>query len=188
MKDDSRFVEKKVASRSIYEGSVLHLFVDEIELPDGRPAVREYVDHVGAVAVLPLTEDGRVLCVRQFRYAQGRMLLEIPAGKLDFAGADPDVAARRELSEETGADCAELVPLGLFIPSPAILAERTHLYLARGLSMHNPDPDDDEFLDLVSLPFEELHAMVMRGDVPDGKTQLAVLKVAELLRREGEMT
>ena len=186
MKDERELFERKVASRSIYRGKVLELCVDEIALPDGKPAVREYAKQVNAVAVLPLTDDGDVLCVRQYRYAHGRVMLEVPAGKLDSHDEDPEVGARRELREETGAECNELIPLGGFIGSPAILTEVVHLYLARGLSIHTPDPDDDEFLDLCKIPLSVLVDKVLKGAIEDGKTQTLILKAAEYLRREGE--
>ena len=186
MKDEKELLERKVASRSVYEGKVLNLCVDDVALPDGRPAVREYVKQVNAVAVLPLTDAGEVLCVRQYRYAHGRVMLEVPAGKLDSFTEDPVLGARRELREETGAECASLIPLGGFIGSPAILSEVVHLYLARGLSFHEADPDDDEFLDLCKIPLSTLVDMVLAGEIEDGKTQTLILKAAEQLRREGE--
>lgn len=187
MKDDKELREVGLSSRSIYEGRVLHLFEDMVRLPDGREAAREVIRHVGAVAVLPMTDNGDVLCVRQYRYAHESLLLEIPAGKLDFAGEDPESAARRELREETGAECEKLTPLGLFIGSPAILTEVVRLYLAEGLSFHAPSPDEDEFLEVVRLPLKTLVTMALTGEIEDGKTQTAILKVAELLRRRGEM-
>lgn len=186
MKDDKELIEQKVASRSIYRGKVLELCVDDISLPNGKPAVREYAKQVNAVAVLPLTDDGDVLCVRQYRYAHGRVMLEVPAGKLNSFDEDPEVGARRELREETGAECEELIPLGGFIGSPAILSEVVFLYLARGLSFHAPDPDDDEFLDLCKIPLSELVDKVLAGEIEDGKTQTILLKAAEFLRREKE--
>lgn len=186
MKNDQELIETKVASRSVYEGKVLNLCVDDIALPDGRPAIREYAKQVNAVAVLPLTDEGDVLCVRQYRYALGKVLLEIPAGKLDSTTEDPEIGARRELREETGAECEELIPLGGFIGSPAILTEVVHLYLARGLSFHEPDPDDDEFLDVCKIPLSALVDLVLADEIEDGKTQVAILKAAELLRREKE--
>ena len=186
MKDDKELFETKVASHSIYTGKVLHLCVDDISLPNGKPAIREYAKQVNAVAVLPLTDEGDVICVRQYRYAHSQVLLEIPAGKLDSYDEEPEVGARRELREETGAECEELIPLGGFIGSPAILTEVVHLYLARGLSFHAPDPDDDEFLDLCKIPLSELIDQVLSGEIEDGKTQTAILKTAEFLRREKE--
>lgn len=186
MKDDQEFRESKLSSRSIYQGRVLHVFEDDIALPDGRPAKREYILHVGAVAVLPLTEDGEVFCVRQYRYPHEKVMLEIPAGKLDFAGEDPESAARRELREETGAECKNLTSLGCFTGSPAILGETVHLYLAEGLTFHEQDLDEDEFLEVLKLPLSKLVDDVLAGKIADGKTQVAILKTAELLRRRGQ--
>ena len=186
MKDENELRESLVASRSIYEGKVLHLYVDDISLPNGKPALREYVKQVNAVAVLPLTDENEVICVRQYRYAHGRVMLEIPAGKLNSFDEDPELGARRELREETGAECARLIPLGGFIGSPAILTEVVGLYLATGLSFHAPSPDEDEFLEVVKFPLSKLVDMVLSGEIEDGKTQAAILKAAEYLRRKGE--
>ena len=181
--NDEHLTETCASSELIFDGKVLHVYVDQIDLPNGARGVREYIKHVGAVAVLPLTEAGEVVCVRQYRYAVGEALLEIPAGKLDFAGEDRRSAAERELREETGARCEKMTHLGVYLGSPALLDERIDLYLAEGLSFGETDPDDDEFLDVVRIPLSELLEAVMEGEIPDGKTQLAVLKVAELLRR-----
>lgn len=182
--DDRALTERPLSSESIFEGRILHLCVDRVELPDGSMGEREYVRHVGGSAVLPLTEEGEVLCVRQYRYPFARVTTEIPAGKLNFRGEDPALAARRELREETGAICGELIPLGEMFSSPAILEERIALFLARALSFGEASPDEDEFLSVVRIPLAELCEMAMRGELPDGKTQLAVLKTAEYLRRE----
>lgn len=175
--------EKRVRSELIYDGKVVHLFVDDVELPDGSPAIREYVRHVGAVAVLPLTDKGEVICVRQYRYAHGTVMTEIPAGKLDSPEEDHVSAALRELREETGARCEKLTPLGLYRSTPAILDEKVFLYFAEGLTFGETDPDDDEFLQVVRIPLAELTDMVLAGEITDGKTQVAVLKVNEILRR-----
>ena len=125
-----------------------------------------------------------MICVAQYRYPFARVTLEIPAGKLNFLGEDPVTAALRELREETGASCRELIPLGEMLPSPAILRERISLFLARGLSFGETSLDEDEFLSAVRIPLEELYRMVMEGEITDGKTQLACLKALEYLRRE----
>ena len=178
-----KLIEREVSSSLIYDGKVVHLYVDQIALPNGQPAVREYVKHIGAVAVLPLTDQNEVICVRQYRYAHRCLLTEIPAGKLDSAREDHVEAALRELREETGATCEKLTYLGLFRSTPAILDEKIDLYLAEGLTFGDTDPDEDEFLEIVKIPLEELTEMVMRGEITDGKTLVAVLKVNELLRR-----
>ena len=185
-KDISSFVESTVSSKLIYDGNILHLYKDEITLPDGKPAYREYNRHVGAVCVIPLTDAGEVICVRQYRYAHRCVLTEIPAGKLDSPDEDRVLAALRELREETGAHCEQLTHLGLFRSTPAILDEKIDLYLAEGLTFGETDPDEDEFLEIVRIPLSQLVDQVLRGEITDGKTQVAVLQVNELLRRRKE--
>ena len=178
--------ETCISSESVFEGKILHVLVDQIRLPNGKAGFREYIKHKGAVAVLPLTEEGEVLCVRQDRYAVGDTVLEIPAGKLDFSEEVHEEAARRELREETGAVCEKLHFLGTYIGSPAILDERIDLYFAEGLTFGDTDPDEDEFIELERIPLSTLVEEALNGRLPDGKTQLAVLKVHEILRRRGE--
>ncbi len=184
--ENERLIETCASSRLIFDGKVLHVYVDEINLPNGARGVREYIKHLGAVAVLPLTDAGEVVCVRQYRYAVGEVLLEIPAGKLDYAGEDRREAALRELREETGARCERLTHLGMYLGSPALIDEKIDLYLAEGLTFGECDLDDDEFLDVVKIPLCDLVDEALAGNVPDGKTQLAVLKVWELLRRRAQ--
>ena len=186
MGKDEHLIETCAASKSVFDGKILHVFVDDINLPNGERGFREYIKHIGAVAVLPLTDDGKVICVRQYRYAVGQVTTEIPAGKLDSPDEDPIEAALRELREETGARCKRLTYLGTYLASPAILDEKINLYLARELDFGETDPDDDEFIDVVQIPLAEMVDRVMAGEILDGKTQLAVLKVNELLRREKE--
>jgi len=171
----SDLLEESVSSEEIYHGKIVHLFKDIVRLPNGKHAIREVIRHPGAVAVVPMTEDGNVILVRQYRYPFAETMLEIPAGKLD-AGEDIEVCARRELSEETGMEAAELVSLGVFYPSVAVMDEKIHLFLARGLTQSAAHPDDDEFLHVEARPLAELVQDVMRGNIPDGKTQVAVLK------------
>lgn len=173
--------ERKIDGRVIFEGKIVTLEVDRVSLPNGNTSQREVIRHGGAVCVLPLTDDGDVLCVRQFRYPHGRLMLELPAGKLDAGESDRAAAARRELREETGALCDSLTFIGDFIPSPAILGEVIALYLAEGLHFGDASPDDDEFLTLERIPLATLCDMVADGEITDGKTQAAVLKVAYLL-------
>jgi ADP-ribose pyrophosphatase len=180
--------EKCISSELIYDGKVVHLYVDRVSLPNGSQSTREYVRHIGAVAVLPLTENEEVICVRQFRYAHGCIMTEIPAGKLDSKDEDHVQAALRELREETGASCEELTYLGLFRSTPAILDEKIDLYLAEGLTFGECDPDEDEFLNTVRIPLSNLVEDVMQGRITDGKTQVAILQVNEILRRRKEIS
>ena len=177
--------EKTVSSRLIFDGKVVHLFEDEVALPNGALSKREYIKHVGAVAILPLTDDGQVVLERQFRYPFDRVLVEIPAGKLDSADEDPVSAALRELKEETGIVPEKLIPLGDYFGSPAIVGENIRMYLAKGLSYAEQRLDEDEFLEVFTLPLAKAVEMVLSGQIPDGKTQVAILKVDALLKKEG---
>ena len=179
-------VERCIKSDLVYDGKVVHLCVDRVELPDGSLGLREYVKHIGAVAVLPLTENEEVICVRQYRHAHRVVMTEIPAGKLDSREEDHVEAALRELREETGASCEKLTYLGLFRSTPAILDEKIDLYLAEGLTFGERDLDEDEFLNTRRIPLATLVEDVMEGRITDGKTQVAVLKVNEILRRRKE--
>lgn len=172
--------EKMLESELIFDGKVVHLYKDKIELPNGSCAFREYVRHIGAVCVIPITDENEVLLVRQYRYAVAEVLTEIPAGKLDFAGEDPLSAAIRELSEETGAVAKSIVPLGIYYGSPAIMGEKIYMYLATGLSFKKQQLDDDEFLDVIKLPLEDAVKQVLDGTLRDGKTQSAILRAAAM--------
>ena len=180
---DQDLIEETITSEEIYSGKIVRLYRDTVRLPNGRQAIREVMRHAGAAAVVPLTDDGNVILVRQYRYPFAQVMLEIPAGKLDL-GEDPLVCATRELTEETGYEAEEIVPLGVFYPSVAILDEKIHLYLARGLTFRATNPDDDEFLNVEQRPLREMVDAVMRGDVPDGKTQTAILKTWLLLQEK----
>ncbi len=180
---DSELTEVPVSSEEIYRGKIVHLFRDQVRLPNGKLATREVMRHPGAAAVVPLTEDGNVILVRQYRYPFAQVMLEIPAGKLD-SGEDPLVCARRELTEETGYEADEFVSLGVFYPSVAVMDEQIHLYLARGLTFRAANPDADEFLNVEQRPLKELVDLILQGGVPDGKTQSAVLKAWYLLQEQ----
>lgn len=169
------FTEKTVSSEEIFQGRVVHLYRDVITLPNGHTSTREVIRHQGAVCVVPVTDAGEVLMVRQFRYPFRRMMLEAPAGKVD-PGEDPDAAAVRELSEETGATADELNYVGDFYPSVAYTDEVIRLYIAKGLHFSDMHTDEDEFLQLERIPLGELVELVLSGAIPDGKTQTAILK------------
>lgn len=184
--ENMNFVEKQVSSELIFDGKVLHVYRDEIELPNGRSSFREYIRHMGAVCVIPITAEREVVCVKQYRYAVEDVLLEIPAGKLDSKEEDPEAAARRELREETGAVCEKLTYLGRYLGSPALLNECIHMYLAEDLTFGDTDFDEDEFLEIVRIPLSDLVEDVMAGKIADGKTQVAVLRAARMLERKQE--
>lgn len=171
----SNLTEEPISSEEIYHGKIVHLYKDTVRLPNGRLATREVMRHPGAVAIVPITDDGNVILVWQYRYPFAEAMLEIPAGKLD-PDEMPEACARRELSEETGADAAELISLGVYYPSVAVLDEKIHLFLARGLTQSASHPDEDEFLHVETRPLDTLVEQILRGEIPDGKTQTAVLK------------
>lgn len=172
--------EEKISGEEIFKGRVVHLFRDTVRLPNGKLTTREVMRHPGAVAIVPITDEGEVLMVRQYRYPFGRVLLEVPAGKLD-PGEDCEVCARRELSEETGAEAEELTYIGEYYPSVAILDENIRMYIAKGLTYKQAHTDDDEFLQLERIPLKTLVDQVLSGEITDGKTQVALLKAYYLL-------
>ena len=176
--DLKRLKETQTASEQIFDGKILHLYVDAIRLPDGKPAQRELVRHIGAVCVIPVTDDGMVVMERQYRYPVDEVILEIPAGKLDSKDEDHEAAALRELEEETGYRAGKLIPLGKFYPACAYSDETIWMYLAKGLTKGERHLDEDEFLDVELIPLTDLVRQVMAGEIPDAKTQIAILKAA----------
>jgi ADP-ribose pyrophosphatase len=187
---DDRLRETVVGSRVVHRGHYLEVRVDEIVTPDGRRSQRDVVGHPGAVAIVALDPEDRVLMVRQFRLAAGRTLLEIPAGTLDRAAdgslEDPDLAARRELEEETGFRAATWEHLGAFWTAPGFATELMHLYLARDLSPADGDrlgPDEDERLELGHVPWRDAVAMAEDGRLADAKSIVGLLRLARILER-----
>lgn len=168
--------ETPVKKNYIYKGKILSLRCDDALLPDGRPCKREIVEHSGGACVLCVRE-GKVVFVRQFRYAYGETLLEIPAGKL-APQEDPMHAAKRELEEETGL-VADLDPLAVLYPTPGYSNEKIYIYRAKNVREGERRPDDDEFLETAELPLEEALAMVKRGEIRDAKTIAALLLYAQ---------
>lgn len=166
-------VERGLTQESVYRGKMLKIRVDTVALPDGEIANREIVEHPGAVAVVPLTDDGQVVLVRQFRYAINRITLEIPAGKLEW-GEDPDATCRRELAEETGLEATSLDKLTEIVVAPGYSSERLTLYKATGLKPVVAKPDADEFIETVTMPVAEVQQMILRGEIQDAKTIIAL--------------
>lgn len=176
----SNLIEKQISREEIFSGVALHVVKDEILLPNGQRSVREISLHNGAAAVIPILPDGRVIMERQFRYAHGRVMLEIPAGKLDTPDEDPLEAAKRELREETGAVAQKYTFLGKIAPSPALINEVIYVYMAEDISFGESELDEGEFLDIEYYTLDELYQMVMRGEITDAKTQIAILKAYNL--------
>lgn len=155
----------------VYRGKIINVRRDEVVFPNGKESTREIVEHRGAVAVAAVDEEGCIYLVRQFRYAFGEELLEIPAGKLEEGEETAHLeAAIRELREETGLTAQQVDYLGVIYPSVGMLTERIHIYLARGLTQGEMDLDEDEFLNVERIPVRELEAMVRRGEIRDAKT------------------
>lgn len=178
---DSLF-EKQLNSTNVYKGRLLDVYSDEIVLPNGHKSKREYIKHVGAACVVPVDNDGNVIIEKQFRYPFSKVLTEIPAGKLD-SKAEPHLeAALRELKEETGYSAEKMIYLGEFYPTCAYSDEIIHMYLATGLIKGEQKLDDDEFVGVEKLPLEELVQEIMKGNIPDGKTQTAILKAYYYLK------
>lgn len=173
-------IEKKISSEKIFDGRILHVRRDTVRLPNGEEASREVVDHPGGVCILALDDQNRALLVSQFRYPYEKVLREIPAGKLEY-GEDPREAAIRELEEETGAVAGDFRSLGELYPSPGYCGEIIRMYLARDLTFGETHLDEDEFLDLERIPFDQLTEQVLSGEIKDAKTIAAVLKGKLLL-------
>ena len=152
-----------------------------VELSNGNATVREVIRHIGAVCVIPVTENNEVIVERQYRYPLDRVILEIPAGKLDAPDEDRLSAIQRELREETGYTADEWTDLGAFHPAPAYSDEFITMYMARGLHKGERHLDEDEFLDVYTLPLADLVEEVMKGAVSDAKTQVCILKAARIL-------
>ncbi len=176
-------VERRIGRNTLYTGRAVNFRVDKVRLPDGKPAVREYLDHPGAAAAVPFLDSGTIVLVRQYRYAVGAVTLEIPAGKLS-RGERPEDCLRRELREETGYACRALSPLLVYWPTPAFANEVLHVYEARGLSRGRRAPDADEFIEVVRMPFERALRMVWEGKIRDSKTIIGLLACA--LRRKAK--
>lgn len=179
-------METKTHEQQIYQGYILRLDTWQVQLPDGQPAERDIVVLKGASAVVPITEDGKIILVQQSRVAVDRVTLELPAGKLNSADEDPLEAAKRELSEETGcrADCWQ--KLTVMEAAPAFCTERVHIYLAQGLTYSSAHPDEGEFVAPVQIPLQEALQRVMDGTLRDAKTCIGILMASQLLNHSNE--
>ncbi|MBQ8966450.1 NUDIX hydrolase [Ruminococcus sp.] len=167
--------EKEISSEQLFDGVVVKLFRDEVELENGTKAVREVIKHPGGVCVAALDENNELFMVEQFRYPFSTALTEVPAGKLEY-GEDPEECGRRELKEEVGATADSFEYLGCLYPTVAYDTEIIHMFLARGLHFGEQHLDEGEYLDVKKIPLKEAFRMVMENKLPDAKTQLAVVK------------
>ena len=173
--------EKTLSSQSVFDGRILHITLDEIELPDGKKSKREVVNHPGGVAVVALDEENNIFLVKQFRYPYKEVVLEVPAGKLE-KGSTPLENGKRELLEETGAEGYSYMSLGQVYPSPGYTSEIIHLYACRVKTVGENKLDEGEFLNVEKIPLDTAVEMVLNNQIPDSKTQIAVLKTALLLK------
>ena len=171
---DAGLIEKFVGKKTVWRGRAVDFRVDTVRLPSGKLATREFLDHPGAVGVVPFLDDEHVVMVRQYRHPVGEVTLELPAGKLD-RGESVTACLRRELREETGYTARKLTPLIQYWPTPAFANEVLHLYVAEGLKPGKMSTDEDEFLQCVVLPFRKALGMVRRGEIKDSKTVVGLL-------------
>ncbi len=173
--------EKTLKSQTVYDGKIVKLKIDDVELPNGNTAKREVVEHPGGVTVAALTDNNELLFVRQFRYPFNEVVLELPAGKIENQ-TDPLENGKRELLEETGAIGYSYIPLGAQMVSPGFTNEIVYMYLCRVKEFAKQKLDDDEFLNVEKIHIDKAVEMVLNNQIFDGKTQTAVLKAYLLLK------
>lgn len=176
------YTERPLRRVSSHQGPVVEVTEDIVSLPNGAASVREVVHHPGGVCVAAVDDGGNVAVVRQYRYPFGKVLLELPAGKLE-KGEDPFDAVKRELSEETGLEADRWTELGHIYASPGISTEKLYLYLASDLRQGQAHPDPNEFLDVEMMPLAELYRMAVDGQIHDAKTVVGAMKAMVFLDR-----
>ncbi len=174
--------EKTIGSEKIFDGRVIRVRRDTVELPNKHTSTREVVEHPGGVAIVPIDNDGNVHMVRQYRYPLGRLCLELPAGKLEY-GEDHKECGLRELGEETGMEAESFEYLGVFCPSPGFCQELIHIYLATDLKQGKIHLDEDEFLEVEKYPLNDLIKMIHEGKIQDGKTVIGLLLAKDVLNK-----
>lgn len=174
--------EKTISVEQIYNGKIIDVTRERVLLENKSEAYREVVHHSGGVCILPINDKGEVLFVRQFRYPFKEVLLEIPAGKREN-GEDPKECGLRELKEEVGAEAKNITYLGKLYPTVAYDTEVIYMYMAQDLSFGEQKLDEDEFLDIVKIPLDKAYKMVLNDEIPDAKTQIAILKAREMLQK-----
>jgi ADP-ribose pyrophosphatase len=170
---DAHLKETRTGGQTLLSGGFLEVHKDQVRLPDGTAATREYIQHAGAVAIIPLLDDGRVVLVRQYRYPLGKVLLEWPAGKRD-AGESTLACARRELQEETGFVAQQWAFAGELHNAAAYSTESIWIWFARGLQAGPARPDAGEFVETVTMSWQDLEALDQRGELPDAKTLIGL--------------
>ena len=176
------FFEKQIETETVYRGLIVNVRRDSAQLQNGARVPREVVEHPGGVGIIPVTDDRKILMVRQYRYPMEEELLEIPAGKLDDS-EDPLECAKRELSEETGCTAGEYVYLGAIYPSPGFCRETLYLYLATDLQNGDMHLDEGEFLSVEAVGIDELMEKIMLNELPDAKSVIGVMKAKQYLEK-----
>lgn len=175
--------EQTLSSEFVYDGRVVNLYLDTVRLPNGKTARRELIRHPGAVAIVPVDAEGSVILVRQFRYAAGRVLWEVPAGTLE-PDEDPNVCAHRELQEEIGHKAGKLERLGGIFVAPGYTSEFIHLYLATDLSESRLEGDSDEFIQVERFSWREILRKIRSGEIEDGKSISSLFLARDYLTRD----
>ena len=176
-RDDSHLIETRVSSESVFDGKLLHVRRDTVRLPDGTVATREHIVHPGAVLIVPVLPDGRLVVERQYRYPLDRVFVEFPAGKIDPGEAEL-ATAQRELTEEAGYTARAWTKLATIHTLISYTNEKIDIFLAEGLAHVGAKPDDGEFLEIVTLGLDEMLAALDRGEITDAKTVAALLLYA----------
>lgn len=174
------YEEKTTGVREIYNGRIIKVREEDVTLPNGRAAKRELIAHPGGAGMVAVDENGNVLMVEQYRIAARSMMLEIPAGKLEY-GEDPKTCAEREITEETGYEAGKVVFLGDYYATPGYCEEVLHLYLGTELTWQGQNLDEGEFLNVKKYPLDEVYKMVMDNKIIDAKTAIAILKAKAIL-------
>jgi len=186
-KAHNKLAEKRISSRQVFDGRLLQVYVDDVQLPDKTVSTRDWIKHPGASSVVPVFEDGTIMLLKQFRYPPRRVFIEVPAGKLD-EGEPPEQTAKRELLEETGISCSSISEAGSFFPAIGYADEEIFVFVAWGLTEQAKKVDDDEFLLNHRIAFAEALKMIASGEITDGKTICSIIKVKMWWEKNGPFT
>ena len=176
-----KLIEKKISTETLFEGVIFKVERQTVLLPNGKEAIRDIVVNPNAAAIVAIDENNNIIMVRQFRATEGKIMMEIPAGKLD-AGEEPRNCAMRELREETGYIAKKVDFLFASMVSPGFATEHIHIFMATGLELGDTEPDEDEFVETLKVPISDVIEMIMKGEIEDSKTVSGVLAAARILK------